>query len=120
VISDELTEVKRLYGDERRTIIVDADVELTIEGPDQRRGRRDHSYEIRLYQSARRFRRIRGRDAAERDALGATAKNEDFVEHLFVASTHAYLMIFTDDGQVFKMKVHEIPEAAPARGERPW
>ena len=44
--------------------------------------------------------------------LGATAKNEDFVEHLFIASTHAYLMIFTDDGQVFKIKVHEIPEAA--------
>ncbi|MDQ3221352.1 MAG: DNA gyrase subunit A, partial [Acidobacteriota bacterium] len=46
--------------------------------------------------------------------LGATAKNEDFVEHLFIASTHAYLMIFTDNGQVFKIKVHEIPEAAPA------
>ena len=46
--------------------------------------------------------------------LGATAKNEDFVEHLFIASTHAYLMIFTDDGQVYKIKVHEIPEAAAA------
>ena len=46
--------------------------------------------------------------------MGATAKNEDFVEHLFIASTHDYLMIFTDDGQVFKIKVHEIPEAAAA------
>jgi DNA gyrase subunit A len=46
--------------------------------------------------------------------LGATAKNEDVVEHLFIASTHSYLMIFTDDGQVFKIKVHEIPEANPA------
>ena len=46
--------------------------------------------------------------------LGATAKNEDFVEHLFTASTHDALMIFTDDGQVFKIKVHEIPEAAAA------
>jgi DNA gyrase subunit A len=50
--------------------------------------------------------------------LGAKAKNEDFVEHLFIASTHASLMIFTEDGQVFKMKVHEIPEADPsARGK---
>jgi DNA gyrase subunit A len=50
--------------------------------------------------------------------LGATAKNDDFVEHLFIASTHAYLMIFTDNGQVYKIKVHEIPEApAAARGK---
>ncbi|MGI8884255.1 MAG: DNA gyrase C-terminal beta-propeller domain-containing protein, partial [Pyrinomonadaceae bacterium] len=50
--------------------------------------------------------------------LGAKAKNEDFIEHLFTASTHAYLMIFTEDGQVFKMRVHEIPEADPsARGK---
>ena len=46
--------------------------------------------------------------------LGATAKNEDFVEHLFTHRRTTRLMIFTDDGQVFKMKVHEIPEAATA------
>ena len=45
-------------------------------------------------------------------------KNDDFVEHLFIASTHAYLMIFTDDGMVYKMKVHEVPDAAAsARGK---
>ena len=50
--------------------------------------------------------------------FGATAKNDDFVEHLFIASTHAYLMIFTDDGMVYKMKVHEVPDAAAsARGK---
>jgi len=113
VISDELTEVKRLYGDERRTVIVDADVELTIEDLIK-----DEDVAITVTKSgyikrtpvstySRQGRGGKGR-------LGATAKNEDFVEHLFVASTHAYLMIFTDDGQVFKMKVHEIPEAAPA------
>jgi len=42
------------------------------------------------------------------------AKNDDYVEHLFIASTHAYLMIFTDDGLVYKMKVHEVPDAAAA------
>src|SRR5205807_3709340 len=46
--------------------------------------------------------------------FGAMAKNEDFVEHLFIASTHAYLMVFTDDGLVYKMKVHEVPDAAAA------
>jgi len=113
VIADELAEVKRLYGDERRTIIVDADVELTIEDLIK-----DEDVAITVTKSgyikrtpvstySRQGRGGKGR-------LGATAKNEDFVEHLFVASTHAYLMIFTDDGQVFKMKVHEIPEAAPA------
>jgi DNA gyrase subunit A len=50
--------------------------------------------------------------------FGAKAKGEDFVEHLFTASTHDYLMIFTDDGQVFKIKVHEIPEGdTSARGK---
>src|SRR5207248_9132270 len=42
------------------------------------------------------------------------AKNEDFVEHLFIASTHAYLMVFTDDRLVYKVRVHEVPDAAAA------
>ena len=46
--------------------------------------------------------------------FGAMAKNDDYVEHLFIASTHAYLMVFTDDGLVYKMKVHEVPDAAAA------
>src|SRR5205085_8191067 len=47
-----------------------------------------------------------------------TGKNDDWVEHLFIASTHSYLMMFTDDGQVFKLKVHQIPDALPsARGK---
>ncbi len=48
----------------------------------------------------------------------STGKNGDFVEHLFIASTHAYIMVFTDNGQVFKLKVHEVPDAAAsARGK---
>src|SRR5207248_655054 len=48
----------------------------------------------------------------------STGKSGDFVEHLFIASTHAYIMIFTDNGQVFKLKVHEVPDAAAsARGK---
>jgi DNA gyrase subunit A len=113
VIVDELTEVKRLYGDARRTVIVDAGVELSIEDliPDEEVAitvtKAGYIKRTPVSTYSRQGRGGKGR-------LGATAKNEDFVEHLFTASTHDALMIFTDDGQVFKMKVHEIPEAAPA------
>jgi DNA gyrase subunit A len=113
VIADELKEVKRLYADPRRTTIVDAGVELSIEDliPDEDVAitvtKAGYIKRTPVSTYSRQGRGGKGR-------LGATAKNEDFVEHLFVASTHAYLMIFTDDGQVFKIKVHEIPEAAPA------
>jgi DNA gyrase subunit A len=113
VITDELAEVKKQFGDERRTVIVDADVEFSIEDLIK-----DEDVAITVTKAgyikrtpvstySRQGRGGKGR-------LGATAKNDDFVEHLFVASTHAYLMIFTDDGQVYKIKVHEIPEAAAA------
>ncbi len=113
VIIDELEEVKRNFGDARRTVIVDAGAEFNIEDLIK-----DEDVAITVTKAgyikrtpvstySRQGRGGKGR-------LGATAKNEDFVEHLFIASTHAYLMIFTDDGQVFKMKVHEIPEAAAA------
>ena len=117
VIVDELEEVKKNFGDARRTVIVDADAEFNIEDLIK-----DEDVAITVTKAgyikrtpvstySRQGRGGKGR-------LGATAKNEDFVEHLFIASTHAYLMIFTDDGQVFKIKVHEIPEAAPsARGK---
>jgi DNA gyrase subunit A len=113
VIIDELEAVRRDFGDKRRTEIVDAGVELQIEDLIA-----DEDVAITVTKAGYIKRTpvstytTQGRGGKGR--LGATAKNEDFVEHLFIASTHAYLMIFTDDGQVFKMKVHEIPEAAPA------
>src|SRR5687768_3295091 len=113
VIVEELEEIKKNFGDARRTVIVDADAEFNIEDLIK-----DEDVAITVTKAgyikrtpvstySRQGRGGKGR-------LGATAKNDDFVEHLFIASTHAYLMIFTDDGQVFKMKVHEIPEAAAA------
>lgn len=113
VIIDELLEVKKNFGDARRTVIVDAGVELNIEDliPDEDVAitvtKAGYIKRTPVSTYSRQGRGGKGR-------LGATAKNEDFVEHLFVASTHAYLMIFTDDGQVYKIKVHEIPEAAAA------
>jgi DNA gyrase subunit A len=113
VIMGELEGIKKDFGDKRRTEIVDAGVELQIEDLIA-----DEEVAITVTKAGYIKRTpvstytLQGRGGKGR--LGATAKNEDFVEHLFIASTHAYLMIFTDDGQVFKMKVHEIPEAAPA------
>ncbi len=117
VITDELVEVKRVYGDTRRTVIVDAGVELSIEDliPDEEVAITvTNAGYIKRTPVAAYTKQGRG----GKGRLGAKAKNEDFVEHLFLASTHAYLMIFTDDGQVFKMKVHEIPEGdTSARGK---
>src|ERR671939_340102 len=114
VIAKELEEVKKEFGDERRTEIVDEGVELSIEDLIA-----DEEVAITVTNSGyikrtpittyqRQGRGGKGRFGA------STGKNGDFVEHLFIASTHDYLMIFTDDGQVYKIKVHEIPEAAAA------
>ncbi|HET6974203.1 MAG TPA: DNA gyrase subunit A [Pyrinomonadaceae bacterium] len=117
VIAKELEEVKKDFGDGRRTEIVDEGVELSIEDLIA-----DEDVAITVTNSgyikrtpittySRQGRGGKGR-------FGAAAKNGDFVEHLFIASTHAYLMIFTDDGMVYKLKVHEVPDAAAsARGK---
>jgi DNA gyrase subunit A len=113
VITDELEEVKKEFGDARRTEITDEGTEYTIEDLIA-----DEDVAITVTRSgyikrtpittySRQGRGGKGR-------FGAMAKNEDYVEHLFIASTHAYLMVFTDDGLVYKMKVHEVPDAAAA------
>ncbi|MCA1816882.1 MAG: DNA gyrase subunit A [Acidobacteria bacterium] len=117
VIVKELEEVKKDFGDERRTQIVDEGVELSIEDLIA-----DEDVAITVTKNGYVKRtpvttyHRQGRGGKGR--AGAAAKNEDYVEHLFIASTHSYLMIFTDDGQVYKLKVHEIPDAMPsARGK---
>jgi DNA gyrase, A subunit len=117
VIINELQEVRKNFGDARRTEIVDAGVELKIEDliPDENVAitvtKAGYIKRTPVSVYSRQGRGGKGR-------LGARAKNDDFVEHLFIASTHAYLMIFTDDGQVFKIKVHEIPEGeSSSRGK---
>ena len=113
VIVDELEEVKKEFGDARRTEITDEGTEYTIEDLIA-----DEEVAITVTKSgyikrtpittySRQGRGGKGR-------FGAMAKNDDYVEHLFIASTHAYLMVFTDDGLVYKMKVHEVPDAAAA------
>ncbi|MDT7543062.1 MAG: gyrase subunit [Acidobacteriota bacterium] len=118
VIIKELEDVRTAFGDARRTQIIDEGVELSIEDliadEDVAITVTKAGYvkrtPITIYQ--RQGRGGKGRSGA------STGKNEDYVEHLFIASTHSYLMLFTDDGQVYKLKVHEIPDAMPsARGK---
>jgi DNA gyrase subunit A len=118
VIVKELEDVKRDFGDARRTQIIDEGVELSIEDMIA-----DENVAITVTKNGYVKRtpvttyQRQGRGGKGRSGAG-TGKNDDWVEHLFIASTHSYLMIFTDDGQVFKLKVHEIPDAMPsARGK---
>ena len=117
VITKELEDIKKEFGDARRTEIIDEGVELSIEDLIA-----DEDVAITVTNSGYIKRtpittyQRQGRGGKGR--FGAAAKNGDFVEHLFIASTHAYLMIFTDDGMVYKLKVHEVPDAAAsARGK---
>jgi DNA gyrase subunit A len=117
VIAKELEEVKKEFGDGRRTEIVDEGVELSIEdliADEEVAITVTNSGYIKRTPISTYSRQGRG----GKGRFGAAAKNGDFVEHLFIASTHAYLMIFTDDGMVYKLKVHEVPDAAAsARGK---
>jgi DNA gyrase subunit A len=117
VIVKELEEVREEFGDKRRTEIVDEGVDLGIEDliPDEEVAITvTKSGYIKRTPTTAYTRQGRG----GKGRLGAKAKNEDFIEHLFTASTHNYIMIFTDDGQVYKIKVHEIPDApTSARGK---
>ncbi|MFN2500055.1 MAG: DNA gyrase subunit A [Pyrinomonadaceae bacterium] len=117
VIGNELEEVKKDFGDARRTEIVDEGVEFSIEDLIA-----DEDVAITVTNSGYIKRtpittyQRQGRGGKGR--FGAAAKGSDYVEHLFIASTHAYIMIFTDDGMVYKLKVHEVPDAAAsARGK---
>jgi DNA gyrase subunit A len=117
VVINELEDVKKEFGDARRTEITDAGTDYSIEDLIA-----DEDVAITVTKSGYIKRTPittytrQGRGGKGR--FGAMAKNDDYVEHLFIASTHAYLMIFTDDGLVYKVKVHEVPDAAAsARGK---
>jgi DNA gyrase subunit A len=117
IITAELQEVKRLHGDERRTQIVDETTEISIEDmiveEDMVVTISHEGYikrnAVALYRAQRR---------GGRGKIGAATKEEDFVEDLFVASTHSYILFFTTSGRVYWLKVHELPQAGrAARGK---
>lgn len=113
IIKDELIALRDKYGDERRTeviknyqefsledIIAEEDVVVTI----------SHSGFIKRFPVSGYRKQARG----GRGVTGAGTKDEDFIEHMFVASTHHYIMFFTDKGKCYWKKVHEVPEGGRA------
>jgi len=117
IIKEELLDLRARFADERRTQIVtettdfsaedfiaETDVVVTVshEGYIKRNP-------VALYRSQRR---------GGKGVVGATTREEDFVEHLFVSSTHSFLLVFTTIGRVYWVKVHEIPQGSRmARGK---
>jgi DNA gyrase subunit A len=113
VIVKELEEVKKLYGDERRTLIEDEAAEILLEdliADEQTAVTVSHGgYLKRTPISTYRMQRRGGTGRT-----GMKTRDEDFVEHLFIASTHAYILIFTNTGRVYWLKVYEIPDISAA------
>ena len=110
IITDELKEIREAYSDPRRTEIVpetrEIDIEDLIVEEDMIITISHTGYikrnPVTIYRSQKR---------GGKGKIGMETKEEDFVEHLFVASTHDYLFFFTDSGKVYSIKVHQIPEA---------
>src|SRR5437762_816 len=113
VIVKELEEVRKQYGDERRTKIEDEAAEIQLEdliADEQTAVTVSHSgYMKRTPISTYRMQRRGGTGRT-----GMKTRDEDFVEHLFIASTHAYILIFTNNGRVYWLKVYEIPDVSAA------
>ncbi|HEY5690589.1 MAG TPA: DNA gyrase subunit A, partial [Cyclobacteriaceae bacterium] len=111
IIKNELLEIKDRYGDERRTLIVQSDDDLTVEdmipNEDMVITISNQGYVKRTALSDY---RTQGRGGIGSKAV--TTKEDDFTEHLFVAQAHNYLLIFTAFGKVYWKKVYEIPEGS--------
>jgi len=109
IVKDELTEVKEKFGDGRKTdivyagddirmedIIADEDVVITI----------SHMGYIKRTSLTE----YKSQNRGGRGSKGSATRDEDFIEHMFIASTHAYLLLFTEKGQVFWLRAYEVPE----------
>jgi DNA gyrase subunit A len=117
IIKTELSDLIAKYGDERRTQLVASEGDFSAEDliPDQdvvvtiTRGGYSKRTSADLYKSQRR---------GGRGVKGAALKQDDVVDHFFVASTHDWLLFFTNQGRVYRAKVHELPDAGrDARGQ---
>lgn len=117
IIKDELLEIRKKYGDERRTEIVLKAEEFSIEDMIAEEDvviMISHGGFIKRLPVSGYRRQARG----GKGVTGATTKEDDFIEHMFIASTHNYILFFTEKGKCYWLKVHEIPEAGrTARGK---
>jgi DNA gyrase subunit A len=117
IMKDELQRIAARYGDDRRTEITSDQGEFTIEdliAQEDMVVTVSHTGYIKRTPVTTYRRQRRGGIGAN----GGDLKLDDFVEHLFIGSTHDYILVFTDDGRCFWVKVHEIPQAGrSARGK---
>jgi DNA gyrase subunit A len=113
VIIKELEEIKKKYGDERRTIIQDEAAEISLEdliADEQVAVTVSHSGYLKRTPISTYRQQRRGGTGRK----GMSTRDEDFVERLFVASTHDYILVFTNTGRVYWLKVYEVPELSAA------
>lgn len=113
LIKDELLKVRQVYGDERRTEIRPQEGEFSIEDMIAQEDvviTITHEGFIKRFPVSGYRRQARG----GKGVTGAQAKHEDFVEHMFIASTHHYILFFTNKGRCYWLKVYEIPEGGRA------
>jgi DNA gyrase subunit A len=112
IVGDELRKLRTDHGDARRTDIVDSVDEITtldmIADEDVAISITHGGYIKRTSISTYRSQRRGGRGR-----IGMKTKDEDFVDHLFIASTHSYILVFTDRGRCYWLRVHEIPDVGP-------
>jgi DNA gyrase subunit A len=113
IIKTELLEIKDQYGDERRTEIIPVDTDFSMEDMIAEE-------EVVLtithqgYIKRTALNTYRTQRRGGRGVQGAMSKDEDFVEHLFIANTHNYMLFFTDTGKCYWLKVYDIPQAGRA------
>jgi DNA gyrase subunit A len=111
LIKEELLEIKQRYGDERRTEITHSEDEIDVEdliADQQMVIAITHSGYIKSLPLATYRQQKRGGVGV----MGMEMKDDDYIEHLFVCSTHDYLLFFTNRGKVYRQKVYELPEAS--------
>ncbi len=109
IIKDELIDIRERYGDERRTEIVYSGDDLRIEDMIA-----DENVVITIshmgYMKRTNLAEYRAQNRGGRGSKGTATRDEDFVEHMFIASTHNYILLFTEKGQVYWIRAYEVPE----------
>ncbi len=111
IIREELVEIGEKYGDERRTDIVYAGDDLKIEDMIA-----DEDVVITIshlgYMKRTNLAEYRAQNRGGRGSKGTATRDEDFVEHMFIASTHNYILLFSEKGQCYWIRAYEVPEGA--------
>ncbi|MDP1800280.1 MAG: DNA gyrase subunit A [Bacteroidota bacterium] len=109
IIKDELIEIKDKYGDERRTDIVYSGDDLKVEDMIA-----DEDVVITIshmgYMKRTNLDEYRAQGRGGKGSKGSNTREEDFIEHMFIASTHNYLLLFTEKGQCYWLRAYEVPE----------